>query len=67
MSLTIEFGYWLIPALATFAAFALPAFVNRNEPASYGMDIGGVLVFAASVIFSLLAWLVWAFAVLWLS
>ena len=67
MNITIQFGYWLLPAFATLAAFGLPWWAQRNESPSYGADIGGVVLLLLSTIVSLCAWMVWALTVLWVS
>lgn len=64
MTFTIEFGWWIIPAVITFLTFGYAAFMSRQEGTDrYGVaaiiSLGFYLV--ASVI-SLLAWLIWALA-----
>lgn len=65
MTFAITFGWWLVPALVTVAAFgaAYLAMPSRRPPSGYG-DIGGAIValveFAAAAILSLIAWLAWA-------
>lgn len=62
MSVTIEFGWWVLPAVVTLMAFGLAAYSSRNlGKDQYGVgayiSLGFYLV--ASV-FSLLAWLAWS-------
>ena len=58
MSVTITFGWWLVPASLTLVLLTW-AFWPDKHP-SYGMDIGGVFKVLAAVIVSLAAWLVWS-------
>ena len=67
MAFTVQFGFWLIPAFVTIAAFWLPHYWSRHDKPAYGADIAGAIMLLASAIVSLFAWLVWALAVLWLS
>ena len=56
--MTITIGYWGIPALLTVAAFLWSEAVTPKPRSGY--DFTGLVTFGAALIFSLLAWLVWA-------
>lgn len=58
--MTITIGYWGIPALLTVAAFLWAHAVTPTPSSGYGADLTGLVTFGAALIFSLLAWLVWA-------
>ena len=56
--MTITIGYWGIPALLTVVAFLWAEAVTPTPRNGY--DYTGLVTFGAALIFSLLAWLVWA-------
>lgn len=64
MTFTIDFGWWIIPALITMLTFGYAAFMGRD----IGNDrfgAGAVVVFVFYLMAgaaSLLAWLIWALA-----
>jgi hypothetical protein len=65
MTLTIEFGWWLAPALVTVAAFGWYAIWSIQQPASSGYGAIGdglahALLLSIAIIASLVAWLIWA-------
>lgn len=67
MTFTISFGWWMAPTLVTLLTFlAAWAFGPKMQPQRGSMfpDIGGALMellsYAAALVVSLLAWLVWA-------
>ena len=64
MTFTVEFGFWIIPAVITILSFGWAAFVSRdmgNDQYGAGAVIAFGFYLAASVV-SLLAWLIWALA-----
>jgi hypothetical protein len=65
--MVITLGSWLVPALITVALLlAVRLFGPRMQPQNGNMfpDMGGALIelltYAAALIVSLLAWLIWA-------
>lgn len=64
MTLTITFGWWLIPAAITLAV-AVYAFWPEPAPRGWG-DLGsgmaGAFRLMAGIILALAAWLVWSLA-----
>lgn len=64
MSLTVSFGWWLIPAAVSAVSFGCAAFVSRdlgNDRFGAGAVIAFGFYLLAAVV-SLLAWLIWALA-----
>lgn len=63
MTVTITFGYWLIPTFITVLAFVTAWWYSRPTP-RYSRDYVGALIdlifYGAATIVSLIAWLVWA-------
>ncbi|WPE22482.1 hypothetical protein [Shinella zoogloeoides] len=62
MTFTVEFGWWLIPALITLLAFGAAAFMSRDM-GNDRFGAGAVISFGfylMAAVASLLAWLVWA-------
>lgn len=61
MSVTIALGWWLVPFMVTVVAVLVALYVEINGRSS---GIGGALVslllWAAVIIVSLVAWLLWA-------
>ena len=61
MTLTIQAGWWLLPAALTLAAFGFAFATSRpSSSPGYGDGIVGVFVYGAALIASLIAWLIWA-------
>lgn len=65
MTLTIGFGWWLVPTAVTIIAFVYAGFMCRDEGyhgdyAAIGNAMVGLVVYGAAIIVSLLAWLIWA-------
>lgn len=66
MSVTIEFGWWLIPTAVTLMSFGMGHWY-AIEPAStpMGAALDGFLrlvFYGMALIVSLIAWLIWAVA-----
>ncbi|KRA63107.1 hypothetical protein [Rhizobium sp. Root651] len=64
MTFTIEFGWWIVPAIVTILSLGWAAFISRdtgNDQYGPGAVISLGFYLAASVA-SLLAWLIWALA-----
>lgn len=56
MSMTINFGWWLVPLAITIASFVLAVWVLDDE----SLAMGGIFITApAAIIVSLIAWVVW--------
>ena len=60
MTITITYGYWMIPLVITIFAFAAHLRVCWNEEPGYGGAIVGMFTFMTATVVSLFAWLVWA-------
>ncbi|GAA4169179.1 hypothetical protein [Shinella granuli] len=64
MTFTVDFGWWLVPAVITLLSFGIAAFMSRDM-GDDRFGAGAVIMFGfylmASVA-SLAAWLVWALA-----
>lgn len=56
--MTITIGWWAIPAIITIATIIFAFWPQR--PTGYGGDIAGAFQMMASIIVSLVAWLVWS-------
>ena len=64
MTFTVEFGWWLVPAVVTLLSFGTATFMSRdmgNDRFGAAAVIAFGFYLMASVV-SLLAWLVWALA-----
>ncbi|WP_320194975.1 hypothetical protein RMR10_011975 [Agrobacterium rosae] len=67
MSFTLELGWWIAPTAITIAAFAIAAYMGRDEGghgdyAAIGNAFVGLVVYGAALVLSLIAWLIWAIA-----
>lgn len=64
MTITIEFGWWVIPAVITAIAFLLAHIVGRSDgPDTFGAGAFISLMFhALAACVSLVAWLIWSLA-----
>lgn len=65
MAFTVNFGWWLLPLAVTVAAFGWYALWSMRQPASFGYGrigdgLAHALLFAAALIASLVAWLIYA-------
>lgn len=63
MTNAIHFGWWLVPAGTTLAAFGWARWFGfeKQPSADYSFDVlAYVCVYGAAAIVSLAAWLVWA-------
>ena len=60
--MSISFGYWVIPAFFTLAAFyvAFREAPGQRGDYDFASPIIGLLFLAAALIVSLVAWLIWA-------
>jgi hypothetical protein len=62
MTVTIDFGWWLVPAAITLACFGYAAFMSRdmgNDRFGAGAVISFGFYMMAAVV-SLLSWLIWS-------
>jgi len=65
MTLTISFGWWLVPLTVTVVAF-VAAYIcgaSKGPPRGYGDIANGIVnlfVYGAVTVVSLVAWLGWA-------
>lgn len=63
MTFTIEFGWWLAPAIISIMSSALALYIttrNSTSPAC-GLDrLVALIIFEAALIISLTSWLIWA-------
>lgn len=60
MTMTVHFGWWLIPAIATLATLAYALWPQQRSYGYFGADFAGVLVLMACIIGDLWLWLIWA-------
>lgn len=58
--MTITIGWWLLPLSITLASFAWAILTPARKGGDYSVDLFPLFRFAAAVIVSLAAWLVWA-------
>ena len=56
--MTITIGWWATPAIFTVVSLVWAFLPSREQ--GYGADVVGIVQFLASIIVSLVAWLVWA-------
>lgn len=65
MTITLTFGWWLLPAIVTAAVFGFVIWQERKRPSVGGLgDVGGAAItfmgaLVAAVV-SLAAWLIWS-------
>jgi len=61
MSITLTIGSWIIPTLLSVFSLVLAVLFSKGESqGSYGINIMPLLYIGASIIFSLVIWLIWA-------
>jgi hypothetical protein len=65
MSITIQFGWWLLPLAVTVCSYGrafwlLPDELGGGDYAATGKALCGLVYLGAATIISLIAWLVWA-------
>jgi hypothetical protein len=65
MTLTLGFGWWLLPTAVTIISFVVALYKGQDEEshgdyASIGNAMVAIVVYGAAIIVSLLAWLIWA-------
>lgn len=60
MTMTVSFGWWLLPAAVTIASYLWAWLSNRGSRPSFGDDVIALILYGAATIASLVAWLIWA-------
>ena len=64
MAVTVLFGWWTLPFGATIAAFLWAWVLSDKSPSSdygnIGKALGNLILYGVAIIFSLIAWLIWA-------
>jgi hypothetical protein len=66
MTLTIQFGWWLLPLALTVAAFWRAAYLDRDNKPGGDYNMSGIVsavYYGLALIVSLAVWLVWALLV----
>jgi len=65
MTITLTFGWWLLPLAVTIAAFGWHSWATKENRRTggyedIGMAMGQLITFSAALVVSLIAWLIWA-------
>lgn len=60
MTMTISFGWWLLPAAVTVASYLWAWLTTRGSRPSFGDAVVALIYYGAATIASLIAWLIWA-------
>lgn len=65
MTLTIGFGWWLLPTAVTIIAVVVALYMSREDGshgdyASIGNAFVALVIYCVAIIVSLIAWLIWA-------
>lgn len=60
MTITMSFGWWLLPAAVTVASYLWAWLTNRGSRPSYADAVIALISYGAATIVSLIAWLIWA-------
>lgn len=64
MSATITFGWWLVPAAITAAAYVWASMKEDRRPVHdygrIGQSAANAIIHGVALVVSLIAWLVWA-------
>ena len=60
MTVTISFGWWLLPAAVTGGSYLWAWLARKISRPSFADDIIALLYYGSATIASLVAWLIWA-------